>query len=190
MENICAIIDFQGFKINKNLFIPREMAISSDSISMCMEINPELDLNDFETSEQNIIKFITHNINGLHIKPFNDVNYCYIPKQNEIGEVLSLWYNLVSSTEKPLVACINDVTRKILSENNIPYLDLSDPALDFPSYKQIKIQNQTNYLCGYHKSFAYKSPNKFICAYRKCAQVYKVIKERLKAFENEWFVDE
>jgi hypothetical protein len=71
MDNICAIIDAQGFVRNKK-FIPREIAIASNNMmSMCFEIDCEIKIDDLSV-DKITNNYIKHNIHGLDYKPKTD----------------------------------------------------------------------------------------------------------------------
>ena len=154
------------------------MAIVSDKLSFCIEINPCVELHDLPKDEQNIVKYITRNKNGLHLKPFNSTEYCFVPKIEDIGSVLQLLYQMIASEEKPLFAYKNRNVAKILKDSGIPHINLDEDQFNFPSYREIQLKYAQNYLCGYHKPFSYSSPLKFKCAYRKASQIFKEIKEK------------
>ena len=182
MDKICAVVDIQGFQLMEK-FIPREIALVSENFSQCFEINPELNFRDLNEKDRQTVIHTTKFLNGLHILPFNDKNFCYLPKESDIGDILKFLYNVVASDDKPLFGVKSEQTLQYLKNFNIPYLDLNDTNLNFPKYNTIREKYGSNYICAYHKR---PPPNTNIiltCAYRKCAQIFREINEKLM-FKN------
>src|SRR6266700_4803525 len=116
MDQICAVVDVQGFQF-KDRFVAREVAIVSDFISQCQELNPRMHWKSLQEEDQKVVLYTTKYINGLHYCPFNERNHCYIYNSEDIGNVLTMWYEMVASKEKPLFAYKNQQLGKILMVN-------------------------------------------------------------------------
>ena len=54
MEQICAVIDVQGFQF-KDRFVPREIAIVSQFISQCQELNPRMNWKELSDEDQAVV---------------------------------------------------------------------------------------------------------------------------------------
>jgi len=173
MEKICAVIDCQGFQF-ENKFIPREVAIVSDYISQCQELDPGIDWKALPQSDQNVITHSTKYIHGLFYRPFNPDKHCYLKRSFEIGDILKPWYEMVATNEKYIVAHKNPQLGLILKELGIENIDLSE--LGFPSYGIIQDKYSDNYLCSYHKKPRNYESNKLICAYRKANHLFREVK--------------
>ena len=182
MDKICAVIDIQGFQLSEK-FVPREVAMVSENFSQCFEINPELNFRDLNEKDRQTVIHTTKFLNGLHILPFNDRNFCYLPKESDVGEILKFLYNVVASDDKPFVAVKNKPTLQYLIDLDIPFLDLNDPIYSFPNFNDIRNKYGNNYICAYHKRPPPNSNIILTCAYRKCAQIYREINEKL-LFKN------
>ena len=72
MDKICAIVDTQGFQL-KDRFIPREVAVVSDYISQCQELDPCIEWNTLTKDEQETIIYSTQFKHGLFYRPFNPI---------------------------------------------------------------------------------------------------------------------
>ena len=187
MDKICAIVDAQGFQF-KDRFVPREVAIVSEQISQCQELNPQMYWRDLSLEDQQVIVYDTQRVHGLFYMPFNSADHCYLLHPNEIDVLLTRWYDMIATEEKPFFGFKNQQMGKILTENKIPCLDLDDKSLRFPSYKSIQEKYGFNYLCAYHKKPPKNSNIRFTCAYRKCAQMYRELQSILDK-KLDWYDD-
>lgn len=176
MEQICGVIDVQGFQF-KSGFVPREMAIVADDFSICVEIDSARDFNELSHADKQTAIYTTKNLNGLHLYPFNDKNYAYVIPCNMLINYIEKIYALISSTEQPYIAVKSNQTLEILKQTNIDYVNLNDQNWNFPKFKDIQFEYGYNYLCGYHKRPIHGSNIIFTCAYRKCAQILRKIRE-------------
>lgn len=176
MDKICAVIDVQGFQF-KDRFVPREIAIISDNISQCQELNTQMNWKDLSEEDQAVVLHSTKFKHGLHYCPFNPVQHCFLYPSNEIGNIIIQWYSMVAIEEKPYLAFKNQQMGNILKKLEIPCIDLDDPAYGFPSYKDIQEKYGDCYLCSYHKRPSRSLNIKLICAYRKANHLYRQLKE-------------
>ena len=177
MDNICAVIDIQGFNLSIG-FIPKELAISSPFLSQCQELNPDINWNDLNEEDVKTINYTTKNLNGLHLLPFNDKAYAFLPKSENVDLVIKNWYSEIISKmpeDKYLFAFKNCYVKNILERCEIPSLNLDD--IDFPNLRELNRKYGYHYLCAYHK----KPPRgiKLTCAYRKSNIIFREIIERL-----------
>ena len=176
MDSVCAILDCQGFQF-KDRFVPREIAIVSDKISQCQELNPHMNWRELSEEDQAVVLHSTKFKHGLHYCPFNPVEHCFLYDSTEVGKIIEAWYALISTDEKPAFAYKNQQLKKIIEDLGIPSIDLESPSLGFPSYDQLKTKYGDNYLCSYHKKPIKNSNHKLICAYRKANHLYRYMKE-------------
>lgn len=177
MENVCGVVDIQGFNLSIG-FIVREMAITSPILTQCLEVNPQLNWCDLNEEDMKTVNFTLHNINGLHLLPFNDKNFCFLPKNSDVETILKYWYRELKNNlpeNKYLLAYKNCYLKNILDSCEIPSLNLDD--FEFPSLKILDRKYGNHYLCGYHK----KPPKgiRFTCAYRKSNILFREIIERI-----------
>lgn len=176
MDKICAVIDTQGFAF-KDRFIAREIAIVSEYLTLCQELNPQIYWKNLIEEDQAIVLYSTQRIHGLHFCPFNPREHAFLPNSNKINELIEIWYNLVKSPEKPVVAFKNTHLRNIFIELEIPFIDLDDKCNNFPSIKQLQDKYGDNYLCAYHKKPNPNSNLRLNCAYRKANQIFRELNE-------------
>ena len=176
MSNICAVIDVQGFNF-KDRFVPREIAIVSDELSQCQELNPRMNWRTLSDDDKGVVLHSTKFIHGLHYCPFNPVEHAFLYTSDEINKIINQWYVMIASEEKPLFAYKNQQMGRILTSLNIPCISLDQPNLMFPSYREIQAKYGDNYLCSYHKKPPRGANNKLICAYRKANHLYRQLKE-------------
>ena len=175
MDQICGIVDVQGFQF-KDRFVPREVAIISDSISQCQELNPQMNWRELSEDDQAVVLYSTQSKHGLHYCPFNPQEHCFLYSSKEIGKILSIWYSMVSTLDKPFLGYKNQQIGKILKQLEIPSVNLDSPEYNWPNYDEIQKQYGDTYLCAYHKKPRMPN-NRLICAYRKANHLYRYLKE-------------
>jgi hypothetical protein len=125
MENICAIIDVQGFCKNKK-FVPREIAVASNHLmSMCFEVDPELS-NDELFEDRVTNNYVKHNVHGLGFKPKGNK----FINQNEVPKLLRYLYETHKNENATLFGIKNSQLAKILTDNKIPFIELNTPKLE------------------------------------------------------------
>ena len=178
-SSVCAVVDCQGFQF-KDRFVPKEVAIISENLSQCQELDMDKLWRVLSLEDQKVCIYTTKFINGLHHYPFNPREFSYITKAENIGQVLCTWYQMVASQDKPLFAFKNQQLGKILNDLDIPSLNL-DSIKNFPTVEQIQTKYGDNYLCAYHKRPSKTSNVLLTCAYRKSAQIYREINEIVSA---------
>ena len=189
MANICAIIDVQGFNF-KDRFVAREVAIVSDYISQCQELNPRMKWRSLSDEDQGVIMHSTKFIHGLHYCPFNPVEHSFIYASEEINKIITHWYSMIATEEKPFFAYKNHQMGKILKDLDILSVNLDEPIWGFPAYKEIQSKYGDSYLCSYHKKPMKNSNIKLICAYRKANHLFRYLKElnetQVEPMDDEW----
>ena len=177
MDKICAIIDCQGFQL-KNGFFPREIAIASDIITQCQEINACIEWDELSDESKQTIFYTTKFLNGLHHYPFNNKNFCFLPKINQIENIINTWYNMVSTDEKQYFGVKNIQMANILTMFNIPFIDLNLDVYNVPNYKTLQEKYNDKYVCAIHKK-----PRKnvtFTCSLRKVCHLFRYLNEMLE----------
>jgi hypothetical protein len=178
MNEICAIVDIQGFNF-KDRFVARELAICSDVITQCQELNPKIYWRSLTPEEQELIKHTTKFVNGLYYAPFNPVEHAFLPHSDDVGVLLKSYYDLIASPEKPKFAFKNQFLKPILEKENIPYIDLDDLQYNIPSINTIENIFGNNYACGYHKKPPRDGSNiAYRCAYRKTNHLWRYLKNK------------
>lgn len=178
MDQACAVVDVQGFEL-ENGFVAREVGICSDSLfTLCQELNPKLYFKNLSEKDQKTVIYCSRFKHGLNILPFHPVEHAFLPLSSDIGPLLKMYYEIVSSKEKPLLAFKNRRVGEILKQQGIPGLDLDDPLLKFPPISHLEDAYKSLFTCGYHK---YRQPDvRYRCAYRKCQHIWTFIKSQLQ----------
>ena len=176
MDKICAIIDCQGFQF-KDRFVPREIAIVSDVISQCQELNPQINWRELSDDDQAVVLHSTKFKHGLHFCPFNPVEHCFLYASSDVDKIITQWYELIASDDKPFFGYKNLQMGNLLKELGIPNFDLDSPEVGFPAYRDLQDKYGDTYLCAYHKKPIRNSNLKLICAYRKANHLYRQLIE-------------
>ncbi|GBN91246.1 hypothetical protein AVEN_243958-1 [Araneus ventricosus] len=146
MDQVCCVIDFDGFRVSGQ-FLVREFGYiginSSTGSSVRFDLRPYEE--DISRSEWKTIDYVTKHITGL---PFH-------PMENEETAPLRLLkckviavHDLYRTDDKNVVAYKGgNVEKDLLQQLNIPYLNLEDYGC--PKFDILKNQ-QTYENCGYH----------------------------------------
>ena len=182
MNEICAIIDVQGFNLEEK-FVVREFAICSDVLTQTQELNPNKHWKNYSPKDQEIIKHCTKFVHGLYYCPFNDMEYAFLPHSDNIGSIIKTYYEMIATPEKAKLGFKNQFLRKILAEQNIPSIDLDNPIYEIPSIKIIEQIFGNNYHCGIHNKRPLRDPDTgkiipFRCAYRKVSNLWRFLKNK------------
>lgn len=119
MEQICAIVDAQGFTLRQGFFV-RELAVWNGDVRECIEIDPEISMFGLNKKDRRTVQYTTRNIHGLSHEAVDDEAY----KQKDLNTILSMMYMLLSRPETPYFGINNPQLGKILDQLNIPYYDL------------------------------------------------------------------
>jgi hypothetical protein len=164
MENLCAILDIQGFYKNKK-FVPREIAITSNSLmSMCFEVDPELSP-ESECFEDRVTNdFIRNRINGLAFKPRTDK----FLSQKDVPALLRYFYETCKSDNAKYIGIKNTQLAIILKENKIPFI-----MLDTPKLERLDNYYGGEWVCHYHEDTEHVK-----CALRKVNYLKRWINEK------------
>jgi hypothetical protein len=125
-KSICAILDAQGFIKNKE-FLPREISVTANNgLSMCYEIDPNIQVSELSAQDQKTNMHISWTITGLSYKPTS--NYYY--NITEVGQLLTNIYNLFKKQPGDVFGIKNNQLKKLLIEHNIPCVQLKSPHIE------------------------------------------------------------
>lgn len=149
LTNVCLIIDFDGFLINK-IFRVREMGFSSLTkqtygsfrFNLCHVLN-EMSETDWKTA-----MYCKYNVHGLSIKPQPQKKDCLSEK--DLNKIIYNIYVQNKTEEKYVIGYKGGIIeRDLLQKLKIPNLNLED--FGCPKYKYLmepKIED-----CGFHIKF-------------------------------------
>lgn len=189
MEQCCAICDVQGFIIDKR-FHAREIAIVSDSISICQEFSTGIDWNDLSEKDKQQIRYTTKKIHGLPYNPSFDSRKNPLLISNQAGDYIISIYKNIFSEEKPLLGVKNDHMKTILIEAGLPYLDLNSEVYNCPSVGSLENYYGNKWTCAYHIKIPLNKIQQrqqivnYRCAYRKCFYFWRWMKCEVKDNQN------
>jgi hypothetical protein len=177
MENICAVVDAQGFFIS-NKFYPREVAIVSDSISFCQEFNPKLKWDLLDNDQHILAKYCYDHIHGFKLNVKESKKSIIQDSENYIKH-LSKFYKIIATESKQFYGIKNDLYDDLIIAG-IPVINLSDKQYDFPSIYTLEGKyNNSYWMCAYHDNVH----DGLRCSLRKCYNIWKHLKETL-LFDN------
>jgi hypothetical protein len=170
MDQICAIIDAQGFYLNNKFYI-RECAIVSDKLSHCQEFYTNINFDELTSIDKNNVIHCKRNIHGLLLNPYMD--NLPLPSSDGFIHYIKYFYDVLSSKEKPLFAVKHEPLKRLLESSGIPVCDLNDKKYKIPKIADLEEWYGNRWTCAYH----IKSNYVLRCAYRKCIHLYNYIRE-------------
>lgn len=153
MNEVCFVIDVQGFAIREGFF-PRELAIQGDKGVIYYTF--DLPYKKFNKMDQRQVHYCAKFIHGITWSQELLVNSLPVSTFNELVTHL---YQKYSTNEKPLVGLRNGFLKRILEDLGIPTYDM-EPL-------QIKLEDLA--CCSFHKF-------KRRCAINKVMNLYNYIK--------------
>lgn len=187
MENrniVCAIIDTQGFFINK-VFYPREVAIVNENLRVCFEIDcefpRELTIKSFKhfTYQQNVI-------HGIPVKKvINDISFRVL-KFKYFKNFITYVYECLKSPERPFFAVKNQQLSLLLKEYKIPFINLEDEKIGneicptLTSFDKVYGQNTHHCLLHFLLKNSTMIPN-YRCSLRKASYIWEWLNMKYKS---------
>ena len=211
MNQICAIVDAQGFVI-RGQFYARECAIVAEGYMNCQEFRPNINWYELSRQERNTIHFCTNKIHGLRFNASISGKNSPIPSSDEIVNYLKMHYMRLATKERSHFAVKNKLLKDILISANIPVIDLDDGIYNLPPVGVLERKYNVQWVCGYHRSslpppppppppppsshhngslssyhwkMGHRRPRRYHrCAYRKCLNIWRYLKENVEFFHD------
>lgn len=175
MDQICAIVDVQGFYLNKKFFA-REFAIKSGEENLCCEFKPNIEWKDIRQEDLHHVKYCCRRIFGLKFYPETLAH-----GSDCIYDVLKYHYKKLATEDKKYFGIKNHHLRDILIACEIPYCNLED--FEFPSIKKIYDEYCDKYdhlhreiNCSLHNNYYFDNLH---CAKLKCNILWEYLYEKL-----------
>ena len=163
-NNICAVIDAQGFTSN-GIFYPRELAIVSDNLNDCVQIDTKLDYASMSQKDKRTNMYLEHYLLGMPLRPYRALLGL---KTAEVYSTIENWYEMVATDKSSILGVKNYQLEEIVKSINIPYFSL------FECPKGEKLDNKYGpiWFCAYHTHLP-KNNNKARCSRRKATYIWK-----------------
>ena len=169
---ICAIIDLQGFFVEKKFF-PRIITVNDGNCVKDYEFDPLLpSLSAKDEKTVNFLQYKFHGYSKSGPAPDTPGNFSFLPRQ--LVPVLKTIYTSVASQDKPYFGVANNHLASILKEELIPFVDLTVGSGSAPSHKQLDLKYKCDWICSKHIK---SSTAKFICSKRKVTNLWKWLQE-------------
>lgn len=174
-------MDLQGFSIGKEFF-PRELALVSDDVKICVEIDSKIS-KDFKIKNFRSLSFQHHQIHGIPVDRVIKEKCFQVIQSEDFKTFLVQIYYRIRGAEKNLIAIKNQQLAKILTECSIPFFDLEKEKICQevcpPLHRFDKYNYHNNNFCLLH--FLCSSYNtKVRCSLRKVAYIWDWINDRVK----------
>jgi hypothetical protein len=171
LRHVCAFVDAQGFSRGNEFFV-RELAFKSSNLDEVVEFSEGVNSGFLKQARRKTFEYQIKNIHGIDLASGN------LPRHYEkLPSVLQVFHRMLSTKERPYFACKNQQLAKVLTENKIPFVDLSIGDLIAPSLSQLDFINKAEelYFCYIHddKIIEENKFKKLRCARRKVRHLWK-----------------
>ena len=176
MENllkVCAVIDAQGFCVNKKFYM-REIALVSHTFKQSCLCDTNLSYRMMSPKDRKVNSYISNNLLGLSlgVHIFEDK-----PFSTDDGEQkVIMLYEMVKTKRRKYVAIKNQHLLPILEKYNIPYVNLDD--YDCPKVSLLKLVYDKP-TCHFHEREV-PDKDKLICAEQKVDCLWLWINDYIK----------
>jgi hypothetical protein len=148
MNNICAIIDAQGFIFNK-VFYPRELSIVSNELNVNVEVRTDLYFANMNSSDVKTNHWLIKNVIGMNLRSNNP------EAVNAYDFLKNAYESIAKNNPNKYFAMKNQQLESILIQLRIPYINLTDCGCP-PLSRLYKTFGPTKF-CSFHT----KSINRF-----------------------------
>jgi hypothetical protein len=182
MENICCVIDAQGFYTNGKFYV-RELAAASDNFSLCVEVDTGLIPDTL--SQRDLASYLRckNEVHGLSFRPEKVKAGIQCIGQENLPDLINHIYKVSSNGDRTrVVACKNNQFAETLAEIGVPYISL----VKCPTLKELDEMYGSGrvWFCAHHTALPLnKSARKECrCSMRKCVYMWKWIKGKINAF--------
>lgn len=120
-NQICAIIDVQGFFVQKTFF-PREISIVNNEYQICLEIVPEID-SDILTTFTKQFTFQQYQLHGIPVEKVLHGKTKKIYHISQLRRIVEEVYYRVRTEDKNLLGVKNQQVVSLLKEYQIPFFN-------------------------------------------------------------------
>jgi hypothetical protein len=192
LKTITAIIDAQGYYINKK-FYPVELSVVGEDVFYCYPIDSGLELEKLSSKDKKNALFVTNAIHGLSFCPPGSDVLCKYKAKDIMSLLTVIYYNLREKHENVVFGCKNVLLARILDRSSFDYVDLCDRKHFAPTLQQLdKAQQGEPWFCAFHTNLP-QSPDQrrnFRCSVRKCSLLWKWLCQRVKDLTHQKEVDD
>jgi hypothetical protein len=183
-EQICAVIDIQGFFVDK-VFYPRELAIVNDKYQLCLEIDSQI-TEENKMSNYRHFSFQTNYIHGIPVDKVIDEKTLRIITIDKLKNFICDLYNLIKTDNKFYFGIKNQQLSKLLDEYELPYVNLETESIGYEYCPTLKlfdsVCNNRHAYCLLH-SLLHKTQidEKIRCSLRKCVNIWNWLSFKLNS---------
>ena len=181
-NEVCAIIDSQGFFV-KNTFFPREISIVNDDYKLCFEVIPDID-KDFKVKNFKNFSYQQHQLHGIPIESVLSEKTKKVIHIDQLRQLIEEIYFRVRTEEKKLVGVKNLQLAILLKEFQIPYFNLETQEVGgeicptLRDFEKFKISS----FCSLHATLRRKfNQDIHRCALRKANAIWDWLSLKLKS---------
>jgi hypothetical protein len=170
MDQIFAIVDAQGFSLQRSFAVKELSFWCDDDQSHCV-VDTEIILARLSRTDRRTVQYTTNNIHGL-THDFNDDYTDW--RQRDVRTIVEEYYLRYSSDEKPCFGLKNPQLAKMLDEWDIPYVPLDN----------LEIVHCSLCRCYNHLVEPSSERNNLRCAVKKSEEIWVSLKHRLRRRRN------
>ena len=186
-SQICAIIDFQGFFIQRR-FYPRELSIVNDEYQLCFEVLPEISseikLNNFKH-----FSYQQHQLHGIPLEKVLSEKTKKIIPLSQLRQLIEEIYFRVRSEDKKLLGVKNQQVGLLLKEYQIPFFNFEAEEVGGEICPALAVFEKFKFstYCLLHSSLKRKFNESHRCALRKSQAIWSWLTVKLR---SDFLVDE
>lgn len=177
-NDICAVIDAQGFCLTNKQFIPREIAFVCDQFAVIYEVIPEISdevRNKFKTE----FEFQEFYIHGLPIHQLTDSTTRKTIKQSQLPQLIMELYASVMKSEKSSIAVKNVYLENYLKNLSIPFYNLEIFSVGFELCPTLELFGSyaNTFFCSLHCNIRNRPFGR--CAFKKASAIWAWLNNKL-----------
>lgn len=141
MDSICAVLDVQGFMINKR-FHPVEVCVVSEFDMTNMRLDAGIPWKKLSFKNRCEAIWVSNNHHGI---PYNAPTMAYT--SNEAKNVVRAFYEMASTKTKSLIACKSQLAYQFIKECGLPGINLTCKGA---TWKNLSSKLKGRVPCQYH----------------------------------------
>jgi hypothetical protein len=182
LESITAVIDAQGFYINKE-FVPVEVAVVSKGYSACWPLSTKYNLNRLSSKDRRNAVFVTNSIHGLPLSIPGCDFLCKYSSSDIKALLVRIFMKLSLDNPNVIFGCKNTLLLRLLDECSLKCVDLSNRKYFIPTLKQLDDESKSEpWFCSYHSQLPCDANTRrmFRCSFRKCQRIWQWLGYRIR----------
>ena len=174
LNQICAVIDTSGFKLEYNginIYLPRELSVFGEKGNIHQTYNTSVDMKNIPERSRTLMQNQTSHFHGIQLTTEEEADELALVK---FRDDLNSMYRIFATDDKPFFAIQNFNLAKLLNELNCRFIYFH--AFSVPFKYQLNEKYNDVLLCKLHK-LNNLSVMDWNCSYRNAKSFYRWIIE-------------